>query len=769
MADALDFEASNRKCGACGETGHNARTCKSKSVPFSTGGFWNEKTFDGLEQLGLPFVDASHVAMISKIVDGEVLKEPNSRVAIPRMTWKEEPITMTRGELDEMCKAGDLISIGESRYSCSYLQGALAYLPKNTVLTCYTGYHYPLKATFEYGGDEWILFLAPRVEAWDAESFEAVVVNRGPPPKGAVAKTMMNHAMMEKAKIEQMLQELENKVRLGIISEDQLMKQLEKKFGADYEITISDEDMEKIAKSQGRTKEELETYYEQYENTTDVEVTDYYEEFKRKHPEMHEKFVDNLGRENYWYGDYKTNLFAKRKELKEMDIDFDMIDRYWEMNEDKIPERVNCSACDGEGIIITKYYPATREDPADADYVDCEMCDGEGTYLDGVFEAENEQEWINAHKEYAPTEFIIKRLKESGVWELGDDPYEGSWDAIKWWATVKIKDGTLVRATEDDFGDLTAINIILIVDEYAKGYGRVTVSYADVDSADWEDSFNDEMVKLGKEITTIFINNGMFHSGDDLEYGDMGEFYNVFWGDEIRHDCATNADLDIYEDDFIVMECNICGKTATYRQETPFYGPRNAEEVTPLEKEVNKYGLSAKMSKDELIAKKLKRLKDGFTKKNAENYEDWIIYTDKYEGNLVDKAIKDNSKVWVWSKWMQKNVDNIGQYEATAALLNDAPKILEAYKIQNDVLSTLDEKIRSGDSHANLMRTLEQELGLTETWDEMGAETEKPFWEMPTEKVEEITDIGEHKAFLPVSLGIMALGIGLIYKMRENK
>ena len=127
---------------------------------------------------------------------------------------------------------------------------------------------------------------------------------------------MMNHAMMEKAKIEQMIQELENKVRLGIISEDQLMMQLEKKFGADYEITISDEDMEKIAKSQGRTKEELETYYEQYENTTDVEVTNYYEEFKRKHPEMHEKFVDNLGRENYWYGDYKTNLFAKRKELR---------------------------------------------------------------------------------------------------------------------------------------------------------------------------------------------------------------------------------------------------------------------------------------------------------------------------------------------------------------------------------------------------------------------------------------------------------------------
>ena len=61
-------------------------------------------------------------------------------------------------------------------------------------------------------------------------TFEAVVVNRGPQPKGAVAKTMMNHAMMEKAKIEQMIHELENKVHLGIISEDQLMMQLEKSW-----------------------------------------------------------------------------------------------------------------------------------------------------------------------------------------------------------------------------------------------------------------------------------------------------------------------------------------------------------------------------------------------------------------------------------------------------------------------------------------------------------------------------------------------------------
>ena len=149
--------------------------------------------------------------------------------------------------------------------------------------------------------------------------------------------------------------------------------------------------------------------------------------------------------------------------------------------------------------------------------------------------------------------------------------------AINWWATVKIKDGTLVRATEDELGDLTAINIVLIDGEYTKGYGRVTVSYTDVDNADWEDSYGEEMEQLGKELTILFKNNGMFQSDDDLEYGDMGEFYNVHWGDLVRHDCATNADLDIYEDDVITMECNTCGRTALFRQETPYDGPRNAE------------------------------------------------------------------------------------------------------------------------------------------------------------------------------------------------
>jgi len=57
-----------------------------------------------------------------------------------------------------------------------------------------------------------------------------------------------------------------------------------------------------------------------------------------------------------------------------------------------------------------------------------------------------------------------------------------------------------------------------------------------------------------------------------------------------------------------------------------------------------------------------------------------MIDTDKYEGHLIDKAVEDNSQVWVWKNWMLKNAETIEQHKATAALLNDAPLLLEEVK-----------------------------------------------------------------------------------------
>ena len=216
------------------------------------------------------------------------------------------------------------------------------------------------------------------------------------------------------------------------------------------------------------------------------------------------------------------------------------------------------------------------------------------------FEAESDERYVQKlemvkhehNREFAPIELIIKRLKESNVWELGDEldnPFERSLkkndlslkmpenEAVAreiirdyhnlrynlWWAIVKIEDGTLVRANDDDDDD-GKINIVLIEDEL-ENYGRLAVSYVD-EYADVEDLD-----------PTPFYNSGLLQKDDGFDFGDMGEFYHVYWGDLVRHDCAANADLDIYEDDLIMMECNTCGRTSTFRQETPYEGPRNAE------------------------------------------------------------------------------------------------------------------------------------------------------------------------------------------------
>ena len=68
-----------------------------------------------------------------------------------------------------------------------------------------------------------------------------------------------------------------------------------------------------------------------------------------------------------------------------------------------------------------------------------------------------------------------------------------------------------------------------------------------------------------------------------------------------------------------------------------------------------------------------------------------MIDTDKYEGHLIDKAVEDNSQVWVWKNWMLKNAETIEQHEATAALLNDAPLLLaEVKRLRKGIIDIAD-------------------------------------------------------------------------------
>tara|TARA_R110002074_G_scaffold293576_1_gene465290 strand:+ start:640 stop:1026 length:387 start_codon:yes stop_codon:yes gene_type:complete len=58
-----------------------------------------------------------------------------------------------------------------------------------------------------------------------------------------------------------------------------------------------------------------------------------------------------------------------------------------------------------------------------------------------------------------------------------------------------------------------------------------------------------------------------------------------------------------------------------------------------------------------------------------------MIDTGKYEGHLANEE-----QTWVRSKWRANNNETIEQYEATAALLNDAPLLLEEVKRLREVI-----------------------------------------------------------------------------------
>ena len=66
-----------------------------------------------------------------------------------------------------------------------------------------------------------------------------------------------------------------------------------------------------------------------------------------------------------------------------------------------------------------------------------------------------------------------------------------------------------------------------------------------------------------------------------------------------------------------------------------------------------------------------------------------MIDTDKYEGHLASEG-----QTWAWSKWMLKNAETIEQHEATSALLNDAPLLLEAYKQLREDYEKMSEVLR---------------------------------------------------------------------------
>ncbi len=89
-----------------------------------------------------------------------------------------------------------------------------------------------------------------------------------------------------------------------------------------------------------------------------------------------------------------------------------------------------------------------------------------------------------------------------------------------------------------------------------------------------------------------------------------------------------------------------------------------------------------------------------------------MIDTDKYKGHLMDKAVEDNSQVWVWKNWMLKNAETIEQHKATAALLHDAPKLLAEVKRLRKVLELIAKEM----PHDPWMHTLIKDVIGFEKW-----------------------------------------------------
>lgn len=112
-----------------------------------------------------------------------------------------------------------------------------------------------------------------------------------------------------------------------------------------------------------------------------------------------------------------------------------------------------------------------------------------------------------------------------------------------------------------------------------------------------------------------------------------------------------------------------------------------------------------------------------------------MIDTDKYEGHTPERWTVDEDDPFRVVDVQECTIARTDFLDieqerawhlANAQLIADAPVLLEAYKRlreenkkQNNVLTTLDEMIQRGEEHVELMKALEQGLGIPETWKEM--------------------------------------------------
>ena len=188
-----------------------------------------------------------------------------------------------------------------------------------------------------------------------AETYEATVVNKGKVPQGAIAKAMMNRAMITQVSIEAIIEEVENKVNLGLISEDDLMKSLKKKFGAEYDIEVHSSEEE-----DERTKF----------------LKEYFATLKAKDIELAKEIEYRI--KNEMSNESRPSIEPK---IIEAGFDPEIITEWVEYYAVELPEYQifeRCSSCEGDGEVMIEgsYWGGDRYDPPEADFKTCDDCFG---------------------------------------------------------------------------------------------------------------------------------------------------------------------------------------------------------------------------------------------------------------------------------------------------------------------------------------------------------------------------------------------------------
>ncbi len=238
-----------------------------------------------------------------------------------------------------------------------------------------------------------------------------------------------------------------------------------------------------------------------------------------------------------------------------------------------------------------------------------------------TFEADKDYEWEWDRIDIAPTELIKKRLKEAGF-KLVDSAK--SYGVISGYYEPKLvaKNGNLLDVTlsqNDEFDGFSRLTFYDDNDENTTGYFEI----------DWD----------------ILYEKGLLKGEDSVENPQL-DYYQVDWEglyDEWKdsHNCSDNSDLEIYEDGIIVMECNTCGRTATFEQKTPYEGPKDnlRKDAETFEAE---YGPSV----------------EGMIDNPASYYSYWQSFCEYLGVNDAHTAWRMVEKPWKWRTELEKWVND---------------------------------------------------------------------------------------------------------------